>query len=258
MYNHTVEEEIEFVNQLWHIFTNWAVKKDYNSDEPGSEIIECDIICPKCGKGKIINYGITSINHNNRKSYGMKHICNMCHERFDRIKINEDIYNNTPYEIKENFDTPLGKFQVLRNGETFPFRYRIEKICIKGIEICRHFIDIDTSTMNKGDKVFAGIIGAGLEYFDGDERCSYRSAENDDIFLILNGEEIDEFEVDINDYSFITENADENGYHYLIHRDPNIYINNISHSCRVITLTIAWERKDICDGYEDVIELATG
>ena len=206
--------------------------------------------------GKIINYGTAKIYHKNLRSFGMKHICENCHEEFDRNRISEDIYNHTPYEMLDYLDTPLGRFLVLRNSEPISFRYWTMKTDIDGIEMDKHFVNIDTSSMEKGDSIFAGIKGAGFEYLDGDERCSYRSAESADYFLVLNGEEIDEYEVDIEDYSFITEYADGDGYQYLIHQDPHKFIDVVSHFCRVITLTIAWGRKDMCDDYEYIIEQA--
>ena len=255
MYYKTIEEETEFLCALWHAFNDWVISKR-DSAEVGTEIVNCDLLCPKCKTGKIINYGITEIYHKDLRSFGMKHVCENCNEEFDRIMISEDIYSHTPHVMLDHLDTPLGRFFVLRNGEPISFRYWTMKTDIDGIEMEKHFVDIDTSSMEKGDSVFAGIKGAGLEYLDGDERCSYRSAENADYFLVLNGEEIDEYEVDIEDYSFITEGADGDGYQYIIHRDPQKFKDVVSHFCKVITLTIAWSRKDICDDYENVIEQA--
>ncbi len=120
----------------------------------------------------------------------------------------------------------------------------------------KHFVDIDTYSMEKGDSVFAGITGTGFEYLDGDERCSFRSAENADYFLVLNGEEINEYEADTEAYSFITEGADGDGYHYMIHQDPHKFTDAVFHYCKVISLTIAWGRKDMCNEYENIIEQA--
>lgn len=156
----------------------------------------------------------------------------------------------------EKLETPLGSFCVSRNNEIIPFRYRQIKIDVSGIEMIKHLMDIDTSFMKRDDKVFAGIKGAGFVYLDGDERCSYRSAENEEWFLVLNGEEIDNYEVDIEDYSFITEDEDENGYFYLIHRDPANYRNEPSRMCRVISLCLAWGKKNMCEDYEKIIEQA--
>lgn len=255
MYYKTIEEETEFLWALWHIFDDWVISKT-DGAEVGTEIVNRDLLCPKCKTGEIINYGITEIYLKDLQSFGMKHVCENCHEEFDRIRISEDIYSHEPYEMVDHLDTPLGRFLVLRNGEPIFFRYWTRKTDIDGIEMEKHFVDIDTSSMEKGDSVFAGIKGAGLEYWDGDERCGYRSAENADYFLVLNGEEIDEYEVDIEDYSFITAGADGDGYQYIIHRDPHKFKDVVSHFCRVITLTIAWSRKDICDDYENVIEQA--
>lgn len=255
MYYKTIEEEKNFRCNLWRIFDDWVISKRDNT-ELGTEIVNCSLICPKCKSGKIINYGITEIYHKDLRSFGMKHVCENCHEEFDRERISEDIYNHTPYEMLDHLDTPFGRFLVLRNGEPISFRYRTMKTDVDGIEMDEHFVDIDTSPMIKGDLIFAGIKGAGHEYLDGDEQCSYRSAENADYYLVLNGEEIDEYEVNIEDYSFITEGADGDGYYYMIHRDPHNFKDVVSHFCRVITLTIAWSRKDICDDYENVIEQA--
>lgn len=253
MYHKTIEEENEFRCNLWHVFDNWVISKDEHP-ELGTEVVPCEMACPKCRKGKIINYGTIEPYHKNLHSFGMKHVCENCHEVFDRIRIYEDIYNNTPYDMVDHLDTPLGLFQVLRNEKKIAFRYWTAETDIDGTKMTKHFIDIDTSSMKEGDKVFAGIKGAGLEYLDGDERCSFRSAENEEYFLVLNGEEIDDYEVDIEDYSFVTEGADGDGYEYLVHRDPYRYTDKPPHSCRVISLILAWGRKDMCDNYEEIIE----
>ena len=253
MYHKTIEEEQKFLWSLWDVFDAWVSKKHPNA-ELGTEIVESDLKCPKCGIGKIINYGTVEVYRGDLRSFSMRHICENCQEEFDRIKINEDIYENEPYEMLQKLETPLGSFCVSRNNEIIPFRYRQIKTDVHGMEMIKHLMDIDTSFMKKDDMVFAGIKGAGLVYLDGDERCSYRSAENEEWFLVLNGEEINNYEVDIEDYSFITEEADENGYSYLIHRDPASYRNEPSHFCRVISLCLAWGKKNMCEDYEKVIE----
>lgn len=255
MYFKTIEEEQEFLWSLWQVFDDWVIK-NHKTAKPGTEVVECDLLCPVCKTGRIINYGIVEENHNGLHSFGMRHVCEHCHEEFDRIKVNEDIYNHTPFTMLEELETPVGKFRVFRNDELIPFHYRTVKTDIEGIELTKHLIDVDTSFMKQGDKVFAGIKGAGLVYRDGGEQCTYRSAENEECFLVLNGEYIDDYEVDIEDYSFISEYEDEDGFAYLIHRNPEDYREVVSRFCRTISFCIAWGQKDLCENYEDVIEQA--
>lgn len=56
MYHKTVEEEEKFLCSLWDVFDAWVSKKHPNA-ELGTEMVESNLKCPKCGIGEIINYG---------------------------------------------------------------------------------------------------------------------------------------------------------------------------------------------------------
>ena len=56
MYHKTIEEENEFRCNLWRVFDNWIISKDEHP-ELGTEVVPCEMVCPKCRKGEIINYG---------------------------------------------------------------------------------------------------------------------------------------------------------------------------------------------------------
>jgi len=80
------------------------------------------------------------------------------------------------------------------------------------------------------------------------------ASENLVSHLVLNGDYIDDYEVDINDYSFITEYADETGFEYLIHQNPCLFKNKIPWFLSTICLTLAWEKKSISEDYQRVVE----
>lgn len=84
MYYKMIDEENDFLCNLWRIFDDWVISKSDNA-EVGTEIVNCNLICPKCKTGKIINYGTTEIYHKDLRSFGMKHVCENCCEEFDRV-----------------------------------------------------------------------------------------------------------------------------------------------------------------------------
>ena len=254
MYTNSFEEERDFLDSLWKSFNDWSLKRDPYNINVETERFFSNIVCPKCHSSFIVNIGKCHFNNNRIVSYSMEHICDYCGEKFDRVKIGEEIYDNIPKERVKKVMTPLGDFQVIKNGKPIEFKYWTFKTELNEKERIAHQIDVDTSLMLKDDKVFAGIIGAGFDYRDGDERCVYLSAENKDCFLVLNAEQIDDFEVDIEDYSFISTSYDENGAEYLIHKDPQRFINEPSHLCRTIKFTMAWGDKTE-GNYEEEIEM---
>lgn len=255
MYHQTIEEEREFLLRLLDEHIKWA---DPGGVEPGIERIETDILCPKCKAGRIIDLCITGISEKTGMRWRkMEHVCGCCHEEFSWVRIREDIYAHTPFDKLDGLDTPVGRFRVLLNGNPTPFRHVAGTVTVDGMQIAVHDIDIDTMDMAEGDAVLAGIEGAGLERTDSDERCVFCSAENDEWYVVVKGKWIDEWEViDVDDYSFISEYYDRDGFSYRIHQDPAALVGEINHYCWTISLCLAWERKSLCDDYEDVIERA--
>lgn len=257
MYHNTIEEEKRFLLRLWNDFSKWSSSKSGNSNL-GTERIVSDIICPKCKMGKVINYGIVEeYKESGTVSFGMNHICEKCGEKFDRSDIGDDIFFNTPREKADYLETPLGRFMVLVNGEPLSFEYRVDIREVEGYRLDVFLVNVDTSMLKKGDKIHAGIDGVHLTGIGGDERCSYAEAENDDVYMVINGEEIIEMETDIEYYTFISDyTVESDGFDYLIHQDPKIITEKYHSSSWMLKFDIAWGKKDICGNYEEVIEMA--
>lgn len=173
------------------------------------------------------------------------------------MNINEGMNQHTLFKNTNSLETPLGRFLIKKNGRPIEFKYRVIEHDIEDITIHSFSIDIDTSDMDIGDSIILGIDGAKLSGRGSDEQCVYLDAEDDDWYLVLNGEIIDDWEVDdINDYTFVTEGYDENGFEYLIHQNPDTLKERDYRPFRVIQITMAWGLKTISDNYEEIIEQA--
>ncbi len=155
----------------------------------------------------------------------------------------------------DHLKTPLGTFQVLRNGRSIPFQYVRTMDVIKGFEMEIHSVDIDTSLMRKGDHIQTGIPEATFLALNSDEQCIFNYAENDEWYLVLNSEEILPCDA-AEEYTFITDDFDQHGWEYLIHQEPSDFIHKPNRACRIISLRLTWGRKDFCEDYREIIEEA--
>jgi len=255
MYCNTIEEERDLLGKLWNVFDGWVVHKASDL-AAGTYDVPGNIACPKCHIGMIKNLGTVDKSRSNLGIYSMKHQCQSCREVFDRIDIGEDIYRNAPHEMIDALETPLGTFRVLLNGKPILFCHSTYTSEIEGHELTEHLMDIDTSQMKKGDEVFTGFETLKLESIGSDEREIYIAAENDDYYMVFNGEEITVYEANLDDYTFESADWNEHGFEYVIHQDLDNLKNIKSRFCRVITQSIAWGLKSMCENYAEIIEQA--
>ena len=60
MYFKTSEEKILWT--LWQVFNGWVAEK-HQIAELGIEVVDCELLCPVCKTGKIVNYGLVEEYH---------------------------------------------------------------------------------------------------------------------------------------------------------------------------------------------------
>ena len=156
MYTGSVENEIEFLSSLWE---SW----DLFMPE-GSVVSVCP--CPKCHAGTVMTRCTHGRNEYGNESWSYDHYCDSCGESFDKSRISADIFLHRSHRIIECVETPFGNVTVKVNGRPVPFRCRNDEE--EGVPV--QIIDIDMSSLKKGDVITCGFDEPKLSFCGSDER----------------------------------------------------------------------------------------
>ena len=237
MYTDSVENESEFLSSLWKS-SDWFMPD-------GGVVSVCP--CPKCHTGTVM----TRCTHG-RDDYGHEfwesdHYCDSCGEVFDKSRISADIFLHRPHRIIERMETPFGNVTVKVNGRPVPFRCRGEEE--EGVPV--QIIDIDMSSLKKGDIITCGFDEPRLSHCGSDERQVTFTCENKDLVLGFCAFDPEEYRGRFSDHCFELSCMDEKGATYTVMRSPSNYSVHEHHQSVFASIAIAWISKDSYEGYED-------
>lgn len=143
--------------------------------------------------------------------------------------------------MKNGINTPFGNIEVKLNDEIIDFQSTTKLYYFnkpknrESIKI--YFIDIDTNDMRPGDVIFCGFEKQILKYYGGEERSEILIVENEDLVLGFCGYEPQYHEREKNLHSFIMKDYNENGFTYIVEKDPHQF-QETAYQTRVITLAV--------------------
>lgn len=232
MYTDSVEKELQFLASL--LFSQDTEMADGETVAVG--------ICPKCHKGTVFTRCKHGFVNNVFHSWSYDHYCDVCKEKFVPGRIRSDIFFHKPHEMVEALNTPFGYISVKINGQTKPFRHRIETYDPdEGEPVTMHVIDIDLSGLKPDDVVFCGFEEEILEYNDGDERSILYSCENGQQILGVCAYE--PYEYDLKYCCFQLEDYTPKGFGYRVVSDPRQFNELEFYQSKITSLAVTWLNK---------------